>query len=614
VAERLIGAARFSHMAMKLSDYIIEFLAREGVKHIFLLPGGGCMHLTDSVAKNKNVSFVACLHEQGAAIAADGYAQYSRSLGVALVTTGPGSTNAITGVAGSWIESVPVLILSGQVKTPDIKPSADMRMMGFQEVDITPMVKPVTKYAVTIMDPESVRFHMEKAVYLARTGRPGPVWINVPLDIQAREIDPEKLRPFDRPAPAATADAPLKAAATRALDLLAQSTRPVILAGYGVKLARAEELLLEVLERLGVPVLLTWKGADLLPEEHPLFFGRPGTLALRGANFIQQNSDFILTIGARLDFGQIGYASETFARAAKKVIVDIDPLELNKFRFAVDLPVAADAGDFLREIKRQIDGFVRPDLSAWFERCHCWKLRYPAVAPAWRTQETFVNSYVLVEALSRLMKPGDLLVPGSSGACSDISLQTFQFKMGQRALNSPGIGAMGFGLPQSMGACVASGKRTTVCVNGDGGFQLNIQELETVRRLDLPVKYFVLNNNGYASMRLTHRNYFSGRLIASDPSSGLTLPNVRRQADAYGIANNRIENHSHLDERIREVLEHPGPFIAEVMVDPEEQTQPKVKSVLTVDGRMVSKPLEDLAPFLERREFLENMIIPPLPE
>lgn len=599
---------------MKLSDYIIHFLTQEGVKHIFLLPGGGCMHLMDSVAKNKQISFVACLHEQGAAIAADGYAQYSRGLGVALVTTGPGSTNAITGVAGSWIESVPVLILSGQVKTADIKPSSDMRMLGFQEVDITPMVKPVTKYAVTIVDPESIRYHLEKAVYLARVGRPGPVWINVPLDIQAKEIDPEKLPAFEPPSAVTAENSALSVAARRTLELLSQSTRPVVLAGYGVKVAHAEELFVEVLERLGIPSLLTWKGADLLPETHPLFFGRPGTLALRGANFIQQNSDFILTVGARLDFGQIGYASETFARAAKKVIVDIDPLELKKFRFAVDLPVAADAGDFLREIKKQLANYARPNVAAWFERCRAWKTRYLAVLPAWRAQTAFVHSYVLVEALSRLMEAQDLLVPGSSGACSDISLQTFQLKKGQRTLNSPGIGAMGFGLPQTLGACVASGKRRTICVNGDGGFQLNIQELETVHRLDLPIKYFVLNNNGYASMRQTHKNYFAGRLIASDPSSGLTLPNVRRQADAYGIANNCIENHSHLEERIAQALAHPGPFISEVMIDPDEATQPKVKSVLTADGRMVSKPLEDLAPFLDRQEFLENMIIPPMPE
>jgi acetolactate synthase-1/2/3 large subunit len=280
----------------------------------------------------------------------------------------------------------------------------------------------------------------------------------------------------------------------------------------------------------------------------------------------------------------------------------------------VDLPVAADAGDFLREIKKQLANYARPNVAAWFERCRAWKTRNLAVLPAWRAQTAFVHSYVLVEALSRLMEAQDLLVPGSSGACSDISLQTFQLKKGQRTLNSPGIGAMGFGLPQTLGACVASGKRRTICVNGDGGFQLNIQELETVHRLDLPIKYFVLNNNGYASMRQTHKNYFAGRLIASDPSSGLTLPNVRRQADAYGIANNCIENHSHLEERIAQALAHPGPFISEVMIDPDEATQPKVKSVLTADGRMVSKPLEDLAPFLDRQEFLENMIIPPMPE
>ena len=392
-------------------------------------------------------------------------------LGVALVTTGPGSTNAITGVAGSWIESVPVLILSGQVKTPDIKPSPDMRMLGFQEVDITTMVKPVTKYAATIMDPQSIRYHLEKAVYLARTGRPGPVWINVPLDIQAREIDPETLPPFDRP-PRGPGIHPARNRQTGfGTSWPVHPARPArrlrSQAGAGGRTAARAAL-----ETMGIPALLAWKGADLLPQEHPLFFGRPGTLALRGANFIQQNSDFILTIGARLDFGQIGYASETFARAAKKVIVDIDPLELKKFRFPVDLAVAADAGDFLRELKKQLVGFVSPNFSEWFKRCRDWKHRYPAVVPAWRAQEAFVHSYVLLEALSRQMEANDLLVPGSSGACSDISLQTFQVKKGQRVLNSPGIGAMGFGLPQSMGACVASGKRRTICVNGDGGFQL----------------------------------------------------------------------------------------------------------------------------------------------
>jgi acetolactate synthase-1/2/3 large subunit len=602
---------------VKLSDYIFSFIAEQGVRHIFLLPGGGCMHLTDSVGKESRLQYVACLHEQAAAVAADAYAQYTRNLGVALVTTGPGSTNAITGVAGSWVESVPVLILSGQVKTADIKPSPDMRMLGFQEVDITTIVKPITKYAVTVRDPATIRYHLEKAVFLARHARPGPVWINVPLDIQAQNIEPAQLQGFS-PAEIETGTVrpgdDLARGVAHALELLGRSQRPVIIAGCGIKLSQGESVFLRLVEKLGVPVLTTWKACDLLPDEHPSFFGRPGVLAQRGANFIQQNSDFILALGARLDFGQIGYASEAFAREAKKVIVDIDPLELGKFRFPVDLSLQASAAAFLQELLQQAAGFRLPDWSAWRQRCQAWKEAYPVVTADYRAQTNYVNSYVLVEALSKLMTSEDLLVPGSSGACSDVCLQSFKVKRGQRVLNSPGIGAMGFGLPHTLGACLASGRRRTVCVNGDGGIQLNIQDLETVRRLNLPIKYFILNNRGYASMRATHRNYFQGRLVASDASSGLTLPDMRRIADAYGIRNNRIANHTELEDRIAEALATDGPFLSEVMVDPEEQTAPKVKSVLGSDGRMISKPLEDLAPFLDRKEFLANMLVPPMPD
>lgn len=602
---------------MKLSDYVIGFVAEKNVKHIFLLPGGGCMHLVDSVGRENRIKYVACLHEQGASIAADAYAQYTRNLGVALVTTGPGSTNAITAAAGSWIESVPLLVLSGQVKTADIKPSPEMRMLGFQEVDIIPMVKPVTKYAVTITDPATVRYHMEKAAYLALNGRPGPVWINVPLDIQAQNIDPEKLpgfSPAELNTGAVSSPEKLGGQVAETLQMLAAAQRPVIMAGYGIKISHSEALFLQAVDRLGVPVLTTWKGCDLLPDSHPHYFGRPGILAQRGANFIQQNSDFVLAIGARLDFGQIGYASETFARAAKKVIVDIDPLELAKFRFKVDLAVNASANSFLTELLRQAKDFTAPDWSAWRTRCAEWKNSYPVVTPAYRAQKNYVNTYMLVESLSEAMTSNDLLVPGSSGACSDVCLQSFKVKPGQRVLNSPGIGAMGFGLPQTIGACIASGGRRTICVNGDGGFQLNIQELETVHRLGLPIKYFVLNNSGYASMRATHKNYFKNLQVASDAGSGLTLPDVRKLGDAYGIANNQIANHAELAAKVKEALAADGPFICEVMVDPEEQTAPKVKSVIGANGRMVSKPQEDLAPFLDRKEFLSNMIIPPMPD
>jgi acetolactate synthase-1/2/3 large subunit len=571
------------------------------------------MHLVDSVGKEPSLKFVACLQEQVASIAADGYAQYRGNLGVALVTTGPGSTNAITGVAGSWVESVPVLILSGQVKTTDIKPSHAMRMKGFQEVDTENLVRPVTKYAVTVRDAKSIRYHLEKAVYLARNGRPGPVWIDIPLDIQAATIDPDSLEGFT-PEESCLDKPKIKESIRELLGMVSNSKRPVIIAGNGIRLGGGSSRFLSIIEKLGIPVLMTWKACDLLPDNHPLFFGRPGVLAQRGANFIQQNSDLLIAVGARLDFGQIGYSSHTFAREAKKVIVDIDPMELEKFQFPVDLPIISGAGDFLKVLEESLGDYSTPDWSQWFARCKDWKERYPVVLPEYREQKDYAHSYVLVEKLSELMESNDLLVPGSSGACSDICLQSFKVKKGQRVLNSPGIGSMGFGIPHTIGACIASGGRRTVNVNGDGGFQMNLQDLETVKRLQLPIKYFVLNNQGYASMRVTHRNYFQGRLVASDAGSGLTLPEIRKIADAYGIPNNRISSNGEMEEKILESFATEGPFLTEVMIDPEEMTAPKVKSFLGADGKLVSKPLEDLAPFLDREEFLQNMIIPPLPD
>jgi acetolactate synthase-1/2/3 large subunit len=602
---------------MKLSDYVSSFIAKQGVGHVFLLPGGGCMHLVDSVGKEAGLKFVACLHEQGASIAADGYAQYSGNLGVALVTTGPGSTNAITGVAGSWIESVPVLILSGQVKTADIKPSHDMRMKGFQEVDTENIVKPITKYAVTVRDPKLIRYHLEKAVYLARHGRPGPVWLDIPLDIQAASIELGELKRFDPEEFSTSAyqgKGLNKDLFKKLIGMISASKRPVIIAGNGTRLGGNSALFVETIERLGIPMLMTWKGCDLMDDQHPLYFGRPGVLAQRGANFIQQNADLVIAVGARLDFGQIGYASQTFARGAKKVIVDIDAMELAKFNFPVELPIHVDAGEFWKGLHESLGEYQRPNWSEWVSRCKNWKSNYPVVTEEYRNQKEYANSYVLVEKLSEMMSSDDLLVPGSSGACSDVCLQSFKVKKGQRVLNSPGIGAMGFGIPQTIGACIASGGRRTVNVNGDGGFQMNIQELETVHRLGLPIKYFILNNQGYASMRVTHRNYFQGRLVASDASSGLTLPDVRKIADAYGISNNRISLNGEIGDKIKEAFETKCPFITEVMIDPEEVTAPKVKSFIGEDGKMVSKPQEDMAPFLDRKEFLKNMIVSPLPD
>ena len=595
---------------MKLSDFVSEFIAKQEIKHVFLLPGGGNMHLVDSVGKQKGLLTIACLHEQAAAIAADGYAQASGNVGIALVTTGPGGTNTITGVAGSWIESVPLLIVSGQVKRPDLKPNPNMRMLGFQEVDIVTIVKSITKYAVTINDPQSILYHLEKAFYLAKSNRPGPVWIDIPLDVQAANIDIQKLEHFQPETKRSSVGAEVK----ETLTILSQAKRPVLLVGNGIRLSRAEELLLQFVEKLNLPVLTTWKACDILDENHPHFFGRPGTVAQRGANFIQQNSDCIIAIGCRLDFGQIGYAQETFAREAKKVIVDIDELEFLKFRFKVDVKVVADAYLFLDELNKQIKNVEFPNWNLWIDTCSSWKKRYPVVLPEYRKLEKFISTYVLVDEISKQLTTQDILVPCSSGSGADITSQSFRVKKGQRVLNSPGLGSMGFGVPQSIGACIASGNRRTICINGDGGFQLNIQELETIKRLHLPIKFFYLNNQGYLSIKVSQNNYFEGRLVATDSSSGLTLPDIQKIAFAYGILSNRISDINQLETGIREALDSNGPFICEVMIDPNEQVAPKVKSTIGANGKMISKPLEDLAPFLERKEFLENMIVTPLPE
>ena len=599
-------------MMIKLSDYVIRFIEDIGVKHVFTLPGGGSMHLIDSLGKSCRLKFACNLHEQASAIAADAYSQFTQNIGVALVTTGPGGTNAITGVAASWLESTPVMIISGQVKRADLAYSKGVRQLGFQEIDIVNLIRPITKYAVTVTEPEKIRFHLEKAYHLAKSGRPGPVWIDIPLDVQAMMIDENGLPPFEEASGEPDTEI-LKDKVRRAIRLFNESERPVILAGNGIRLADGIKEFLEAIDLLQIPVLTTWKAIDFLPEGHSLFAGRPGAVGQRGANFSQQNSDFILIIGARLDFGQTGYNHPNFARIAKKVMVDIDPKEIEKLNMKIDVPIAADAKAFLKELvclKEEIEPVERTD---WLERCRSWKKSYPVVLPEY-WKERHVNNYVLVEVLSRQMSEADLLIPGSSGASSEVTMQAFKVKQGQRILNSQGLGPMGFGLPASIGGCIASGGKRTVCIDGDGGFIMNVQELETVNRLMLPIKFFVLNNQGYASIRISQKNYFEGRFVASDKESGLTLPDFGKIAAAFNIPFFRLENHKDIEKKIQTVLETEGPAICEVILSYEHMTAPKLSSFQKEDGSFVSRPLEDLAPFLDREEMKKNMIIPMVDE
>jgi len=601
---------------MKLSDYVFRFIADLGVKHVFMVPGGGAMHLNDSLGKYPELEYVCNLHEQASAIAAEAYARVTNLLGVALVTTGPGGTNAITGVAGAWLESTPCLIISGQVKRADMKGELQIRQRGPQELDIISIVKSITKYAVTVTDPTSIRYHLEKAVALATSGRKGPVWLDIPLDVQAASIEPDSLPGFNRGEmeTSETIQPTLAKQVEETIKLLNHAERPVLLVGNGVRSAGADELILKLVDMLGIPVLTTWMGIDLISDECPFFFGKPGTVASRSSNFIVQNSDCLISIGARLDFAVTGFDQTRFARLAKKIVVDIDAGELRKLNMTVEVSVCADARAFIREMLDNRSSIQPRDRKPWLSRCSEWKAKYPVVLPEYWQQEKTVNVYVFASILADELTKDDLLIPGSSGADIDKFWISYRVKTGQRLFSTGGLGAMGFGVPASIGGCLASGRKRTITVDGDGGLQLNIQELETIARLKLPIKFFVLNNQGYASIRSSQRTHFNGHLVGCGPSSGLTFPNTLKIAAAYGIESMRISNQSNLRETIQTVLQMPGPVVCDVMTDPDQMVAPRVSSYVREDGSMVSRPLEDLWPFLDRSEFLSNMLIPPISE
>jgi acetolactate synthase-1/2/3 large subunit len=611
---------------MKLSDYVFQFVADHGVQHVFLVTGGGAMHLNASLAAEKRITPICNSHEQASAMCAESYAKAVNGLGVALVTTGPGGTNAVTGVAGAWLDSTPTIFLSGQVKRPDRMFDAvtgkplGMRQLGVQEVDIVSIVKPITKYAVVVLDQLDIRYELEKAYYLALNGRPGPVWIDIPLDVQASPIpDPSTLRGFDASEyKAAMANANLEDEVRRVVEELRRSSRPLLFAGNGTRLARAEKQFNELRLLLDIPTVATWCAADLVPSDVPTFVGRPGNVAARGANFALQNCDFLLVLGARLDMAITGYAPQNLAREAHKVAVDIDPSELQKLHPHLQQPVISDCGAFLDELLAQLKALKQPldrgRWTDWNKRAADWKTRYDVVTDEHRKPEGLVSIFHLAEVIGTESKQDDKLVSGSSGSGIEIFLLACPTRSGQRIFHTAGLGAMGYGLPMSIGVCIGSGNRQTILVDGDGGFQFNIQELETVRRLQLPIKFFVLNNDGYASIRASQKAYFGEAQIGADAATGLTVPNLSKIAASYDIPAVVIEDQSNLREEVRRILAMPGPVMVDVRVIPDEVRAPRLQSYQRPDGSFVSKPLEDLFPFLSREEFLANMIVKPLPE
>lgn len=592
----------------RVADFIADFIADIGVGHVFLLPGGGAMYLVDGVGKNLRIKVVACLHEQGATIAAEAYSRINENIGVAMVTSGPGATNAITAVAGAWIESVPMMVISGQVKRADMMRGAPLRQKGVQEVDIVQIVKSITKYAVTVEKPEDIRMVMEQAYYLAREGRSGPVWIDVPLDVQASVVDPATLKGWALPT-AQPHDAISSAQLDKMMYMLSHAERPLILAGHGIRLSGGTDLFRKIVEQIRIPVVTTWNSLDLMAYDNPLYVGRPGVVALRAPNFAVQNCDLLISIGCRLDNIITAFNPRGFARAAQKVVVDVDHNELEKLDMEVQLPIQSDAKDFLLAFEGKLTRTPNTEWSSWRDRCLDWKKRYDVHHAHPLSGKTEISSYQFIDALSEVAKPDTLVSSGSSGLGVEVFYSIFRNKPGQRVFLTSGLGSMGYGLPAAIGACFANGCKPMIAVETDGSLQLNIQELATMRAFDLPITLFIMNNNGYASIRNTQRNYFDGRYVGTGPEAGLMLPDLEKVAATYGLSFVRIENSEDLQAQLLQALELKRPALIDVRIISNETLEPKVAAIPQTDGSMLSMPQEDMSPLLPLEVLKSEMII-----
>lgn len=598
----------------RAADVVAEVIASAGVEHVFLLPGGGAMYLVDAVGKHPGLEVVACLHEQAAAISAEAYGRiHASGIGVAVVTTGPGATNAITAVAGAWIESVPMLIISGQVKRADMLKDAPLRQKGVQEVDIVSMVKSVTKYAKTIENAETIRQEVEFAIHIAKAGRAGPVWLDIPLDIQGSPVNDELLPRFVPPADTqslAIGNNALETQIEQAVSLIAKAERPLILAGHGVRLSGAASEFRALAEQFNIPVVTTWNAMDLLPYDHPLCIGRPGVVALRAPNFAIQNCDLLISIGCRLDNIITAYNPHGFARAAKKIVVDVDPGEINKLEMEITVPICADARDFITGLLGHDGATDKDRYQSWRNICQGWKERYPVNDGKPFPSTGPITHYQFADAISTVAPPNMLVSTGSSGLAVEIFYTVFRNKPGQRVFLTSGLGAMGYGLPAAIGACFANGRKPMLLVESDGSLQLNLQELATIKAFDLPICIVIMNNGGYCSIRNTQRNYFDGRFVGTGPEAGLWLPALSSLSETYGLAYAHISTGEPLEEQLQSAMQRRWPMIIEVELAQSEVLSPKAAAIPQADGSMLSMPLEDMSPLLPLDVLQAEMLVP----
>jgi len=595
---------------MKASDYIVSFMEGEGVDRVFLVAGGGIMHIMDSLDKSPKIQYICNHHEQACAMAAEGYQRVRGGIGVAISTTGPGGTNMITGTIGSWMDSIPMLFISGQSNSSSLIGNTGLRQKGVHEADIVSLIKPITKYAVIVIEVSELRYHLEKAVYLAKNGRPGPVWLDIPIDVQAKEIEPSKLHGFDPQVEFPRGflfSGAAEANAKKVAELLACAKRPLFVCGHGIRLSRAIDDFGKFLEKAQVPVVCAKNAYDIVEYSNPLFLGMAGINGVRSANFAVQSCDLIISFGSRLALPFTGYNSGSFAPLAKHIVVDVDEKQLQHSNIRIDLPVQCDVGNFMRELSLLIPqgGWVRP---AWIARCSHWKKDYPTMLSKYGEQKKFIDAYYFVDVLFEHLG-SDVVVVLDQGAAFYCPTQAGKMKKGQRMFTNGGISPMGYGLPAAIGACFGNGCKDVICLHGDGGLQLNIQELQTIVYHHLPIKLFVFNNNGYVSIKHTMQNYF-GKMVACDPQSGLSCPDTGKIAAAYGIPHERMASLSELREKMPRVLSTHGPIVIEVMIDPMQPIVPKVQSERLPDGRMVSKPLDDMYPYLSRAEYEKEKSFP----
>jgi acetolactate synthase-1/2/3 large subunit len=605
---------------IRLADYVAQTLAKYGCTQVFMVTGGMAMHLNDAIGRCTELSYLCCHHEQACAIAAEGYARITNKPAVVHVTGGPGGINALNGVFGAFTDSIPMLIISGQAKRETCLSSYDLprlRQLGDQEVEIVPMVHGITKYAIFVRDPLSIRYHLEKAIYLASDGRPGPCWLDIPIDVQSAMIDEAALVGYEPQAESETLGGiELADACTRVLEQIEAANRPVIMAGSGILLAGARELLERVAVRLEIPVTAAFTAPDVIPTGHPLYCGRPGTVGDRPGNFTVQNSDLLLVLGSRLNIRQVSYSWKNFARAAFKIQVDIDPAELTKPTVRPNFGICADLRLFLEELERQLESRAeQPSKHAsWLAWCRERVARYPGVTSQQR-KGAAINPYHFIDETIRQLEADDVVVCGDGTACV-VPFQVGHMKRGMRMFGHSGDASMGYDIPAALGAAVglaaaaatqSSGR--VICFAGDGSAHFNIQELETIRFHQLPIKIFVLNNGGYLSIRTTQAGFFKGNFVGEGRRSGVSFPDYVKLATAYGLPARKIKSTDFQGE-LAEFLKIPGPALCEVMLDPTQEFEPKVTSRALPDGRMATAALEDMAPFLSREELAENMLIP----